>query len=95
MNKSISRIPTAVCVHVICGSLQKCFYNSGTRKLFIQKVPLDNIDSFLNDYEKYKECTMYINACSMFVQSNYYPGDYYDYYAVTKSPWDSGLESMR
>jgi hypothetical protein len=31
----------------------------------------------------------------MFMQSNYYPGDYYDYYAVTKSPWDSGLESMR
>ena len=28
-------------------------------------------------------------------QTNYYPGDYYDYYAVTKSPWDSGLDSER
>ena len=26
---------------------------------------------------------------------NYYPGDVYDYYAVTLDPWDAALESDR
>jgi hypothetical protein len=36
-----------------------------------------------------------MTAAISFFKQNYYPGDYYDYYAVTKSPWDSGLDSER
>ena len=30
-----------------------------------------------------------------FSPSGYYPGDVYDYYAVTLDPWDEALESDR